>query len=126
LTVKSEWRQLQEEMDKITCDLSDKGFAIEWAKMWNRIEPLVDKLIEKAEKHDRLVKLTPSPKLIEYSRKINRVKEVFYNQPSTVIQWMPDKQHYSWGLVGSSRATGMLEEILEIIMEDNDSESSPP
>ena len=51
----------------------------------------------------------------EKRRKLEKMMEVFYNQPSMVIQWMPDKQHYSWGLVGPSRGQNMLEELLKIL-----------
>ena len=50
------------------------------------------------------------------SEKVEKCLEVFYKQPSMVIQWAPDKQHYSWGLVGPSRAENMLKEILEILL----------
>ena len=56
--------------------------------------------IEKAEKPDRLLKL-------------------FHDQPDQVIQWTPDKRYYSWGFPSQTRATLILQQILEILVEDS-------
>jgi len=40
----TKWDDLKAEMDKLTADLSDIGFVIEWAKLWNSIEEEGDKL----------------------------------------------------------------------------------
>ena len=43
----TEWDKLKTDMDKITADLSDIGFVIEWAKLWVPIEKFVDDLVAK-------------------------------------------------------------------------------
>uniref|UniRef100_A0A6M3M9M7 Uncharacterized protein n=1 Tax=viral metagenome TaxID=1070528 RepID=A0A6M3M9M7_9ZZZZ len=75
MTVK-DWDSLIEETEKIEGDLSDIGFMIEFAKIWNQVKKKGHELQEKAEKYDKLVKLTPSPKLIEYSQKIVKIREI--------------------------------------------------
>ena len=40
----TEWDKLKAEMDTILVDLSDIGFAIEFSKLWNKLEAEGDKL----------------------------------------------------------------------------------
>ena len=56
-------------------------------------------------------------------RKLEKMMKIFYNQPSMVIQWMPDKQHYSWGFIGPSRAQNMLEELLRILTSNEEKDT---
>lgn len=49
----NEWEQAKALMDKILVDISDIGFAIEFAKIWNKIETEGDKLQEIVTKWDK-------------------------------------------------------------------------
>ena len=50
--------------------------------------------------------------------KLEKLIQIFYDQPSNIIQWTPDKQYYSWGFATQTRAQKILEEILEILVEE--------
>lgn len=51
--------------------------------------------------------------------KLKKCLDVFYEQPSGVIAWTPDKKQYSWGLVGPSRGERMLKQLLEILTSED-------
>ena len=53
------------------------------------------------------------------AEKLDRLLTLFQDQPDQVIQWTPDKRHYSWAFPSRTRACKMLEEILEILLEES-------
>jgi len=58
----------------------------------------------------------------ELEEKLERLMQVFYDQPSRVLEWAPDKKYYSWGLVGPDRGQRMLENILKILTSEDNKE----
>jgi len=57
--------------------------------------------------------------LLRKAKKLDKILDVFQNQPSQVIQWTPDKQHYSWNYPFTSKGEEMLHKTLEIILEED-------
>jgi len=55
----------------------------------------------------------------ENHEKLKAIREVFYRQPSRVIQWTPYKTHYSWGLIGPSDGEKIAKEILDILLNES-------
>jgi len=51
--------------------------------------------------------------------KLEKILEIYHNQPSRVIQWTPNKSNYSWGLPGPTESQNMLIKILEILLEES-------
>lgn len=55
----------------------------------------------------------------ELEEKLEKITQVFYDQPDAVLEWTPDKKHYAWGLVGPARGQRMLEDILKILTSED-------
>ena len=69
------WDELKEEMDKILVDMSDIGFAIEFAKTWTQIEDEGDRLAEENTTLDFLVRVAEK-KQFEAEQKLEAIRKL--------------------------------------------------